>query len=247
VIDLTGATDATLNFWTYWDTETTGRDYDKKLVEISTDGGVTWGELEQLYSGMQGDISVSLEDYVGEGVMIRFCFDTVDELYNDYEGWFVDDVKLEANFLVATMPDLNITSKFEVAVVGGFNVTYTVENVGGGDANESNTAIYIDGQNVLTDLVQALPVGASYTNTVGPLGCPCGATVTVTVCADCDGTVTETDETNNCMENEWECPKPVIEVHTTVRDLKTCEWEDVILANVSDVVRFKIWVVDVVI
>jgi uncharacterized repeat protein (TIGR01451 family) len=44
------------------------------------------------------------------------------------------------------------------------------------------------------------------------------------------------------MENEWECPKPVIEVRETVRDLKTGEWEDVILANVSDVVRFKIWV-----
>jgi uncharacterized repeat protein (TIGR01451 family) len=44
------------------------------------------------------------------------------------------------------------------------------------------------------------------------------------------------------MENEWECPKPVVEVHKTVRDLKTGEWEDAILANVSDVVRFRICV-----
>ncbi|KAF5427640.1 Cysteine protease, C1A family [Candidatus Methanophagaceae archaeon] len=241
-IDLTGAVDATLNFWTYWVTEDTGTTRDKKLVDISTDAGSTWEVLMQLHSDMQGDISVSLNDYVGEEVMIRFCFDTVDAANNDYEGWFVDDVKLEAEVLISTMSDLTITSKYEENVEGGFRVTYTIENIWGCDMGESNTGIYIDGEEVLVDSVPGLSAGASYTNTVGPFDCPCGSTVYVTVCADCNGAVVETDETNNCMENEWKCPKPVIEVHKTVRDLKTGEWEDVILANVSDVVRFKIWV-----
>ncbi|KAF5437948.1 Serine protease, subtilase family, partial [Candidatus Methanophagaceae archaeon] len=215
---------------------------DKKLVDISTDAGSTWTLLKQLHSDMQGDISVSLDDYVGEEVMIRFCFDTVNAANNNHEGWFVDDVKLEADVLISTMSDLTITSKYEENVEGGFNVTYTIENIWGCDLGESNTGIYIDGEEVFVDSVPGLSAGASYTNTVGPFDCPCGSTVYVTVCADCNGAVVETDETNNCMENEWECPKPVIEVRKTVRDLKTGEWEDVILANVSDVVRFKIWV-----
>ncbi|MFV9677528.1 MAG: C1 family peptidase, partial [Methanosarcinales archaeon] len=241
-IDLTGAEDATLNFWTHWETEDTGTTRDEKLVDISTNGGSTWEVLKQLHSDMQGDISVSLDDYVGEEVMIRFCFDTVNAANNDYEGWFVDDVKLEAEVLISTMSDITITSKYEENVEGGFSVTYTIENIWGCDVGESDTGIYIDGEEVFVDSVPGLSAGASYTNTVGPFDCPCSSTVYVSVCADCYGAVVETDETNNCMENEWECPKPVVEVRKTVRDLKTGEWEDVILANVSDVVRFKIWV-----
>jgi len=92
-IDLTDATDATLNFWTYWQTESTSSTkWDTKMVETSTDGGANWELLQQLSGSMQGHIALSLKDYVGNEVMIRFCFDTMDGYYNSYEGWFIDDI-----------------------------------------------------------------------------------------------------------------------------------------------------------
>jgi subtilase family serine protease len=36
--------------------------------------------------------------------------------------------------------------------------------------------------------------------------CPCGTTVTVKVCADEGDAVDESDETNNCLENAFNCP-----------------------------------------
>jgi hypothetical protein len=43
-------------------------------------------------------ISINLSSYVGHTIKIRFRFDTIDELYNNYEGWYVDDVKITADF-----------------------------------------------------------------------------------------------------------------------------------------------------
>ena len=104
-------------------------------------------------------------------------------------------------------PDLNITDKFETLLVDGtFSVNYTVKNIGGGDAGASNTTIYIDGVNVLEDTVPALAAGASYTNTVSPFSCPCNQTLNITVCADNGDAIDESDETNNCMQNEFTCP-----------------------------------------
>ena len=104
-------------------------------------------------------------------------------------------------------PDLNITDKFETLLPDGtFTVNYTVKNIGGGDAGASNTTIYIDGVSKKEDSVPALAAGASYTNTVGPFECTCNQTLNVTVCADNNDMVDESDEGNNCLSNELVCP-----------------------------------------
>jgi hypothetical protein len=96
LVDLSDATDATLKFWTYWQTESsTSTRWDKKLVEISTDGGATWSLLQQLSGSMQGDQVLSLKDYAGKQILIRFRFDTGDRYYNNFEGWFIDDITIE--------------------------------------------------------------------------------------------------------------------------------------------------------
>ena len=108
---------------------------------------------------------------------------------------------------VQPMPDLTVTEKNETLLEdGNFSVTYTVANIGDGNAGASNTTIYIDGVNVLKDTVPALAAGASYTNTVGPFECTCNQTLNVTVCADNDEVVYESAEGNNCMSNELVCP-----------------------------------------
>ena len=117
----------------------------------------------------------------------------------------------------AEEPDLVITNKSEALEDGTFAVTYTVANVGDGDASESNTTIYIDGVPKKEDPVPALAAGESYTNAVDPFDCPCGAILNVTVCADNDSVVEECNETNNCLSNELECPVPVISVDIDVK------------------------------
>jgi len=141
--------------------------------------------------------------------------------------------------------DLTVTEKFETPLGNStFTVTYTVCNIGEEDAGASTTNIYIADVEVATDPVSALSAGECYTNTVGPFDCPCGTTVSVKVCADDKEIVTESDEKNNCKESYvkcQECPAIAIEVHKTVWNTKTSEWADAIQANVSDVVRFRIW------
>ena len=148
----------------------------------------------------------------------------------------------KVNHLECPKSDLVITENAETLLDGAFNVTYTVSNIGDCDAGVSNTAIYIDGQNVLADPVPALAEGASYTNTVGPFPCPCGTTVTVMVCADNDNDVVESSETNNCMENYLECPSPDIEVNKTVWNSETEGWVDFIpCAEIGINYTFKCW------
>ncbi|MEA2076235.1 MAG: CARDB domain-containing protein, partial [Euryarchaeota archaeon] len=201
-IDLTDATDATLTYWTYWSTESWAN-YDQKRVEVSVNGGA-WTQLEQLPAGTgEGTRTIALP--VGNPIKIRFYFNTKDKLYNNYEGWFIDDITVEME--LPTAPDLTITGKSEENVDGGFNVTYTVRNSGDGDAGASTTAICINGETVYEDPVPALAVNASYTNTVGPFDCPCGATLAVMTCADINNTVAESNETNNCGMSNVRCPE----------------------------------------
>jgi len=110
------------------------------------------------------------------------------------------------------MPDLIITEKNETALGDcRFNVTYTVENIGNGDANASNTTIWIGGVDEMEEMedpVPALVAGDHYTNTVGPFNCTPCQLVQVVVEADNDKNVTESNEDNNERVNVFKCPGP---------------------------------------
>ena len=130
-------------------------------------------------------------------------------------GGFSENVTLAGDEPPPQQPDLVMAEKYETCTDGTFTVTYTVANNGAGDANASTSGIEVNGVQVATDSVPALASGESHTGTVGTFDCPCGTTVTVKVCADNDGVVTESDETNNCLENELTCqvcPNPDLEI-----------------------------------
>lgn len=112
-IDLTAAEDATLSFWHWWEVEGVDVDrYDLMTVYASTDAGTTWttvatmnpandvdGESWKPYSsGGLGQVgqwlytNIDLSDYAGNTVQLKFSFDTVDEKYNGFRGWLLDDV-----------------------------------------------------------------------------------------------------------------------------------------------------------
>jgi len=117
-LDLTNCTDATLTFWTVWEVE--GVDipwYDVMYIEASTDGGATWsavgsGQLNPLNdvnanpnvgysSGGLGmpptwvQHSMSLAPFCGSICWVRFRFETWDQLYNGFRGWFIDDIAVD--------------------------------------------------------------------------------------------------------------------------------------------------------
>jgi len=127
-IDLSSVINVTLSFWTWWEIE--GVDvpwFDVMHVEASTDGGFTWlpvgsGQLNPLddvnanahvgyssggvgESGVWVHHSFILDEFSGGSCWLRFRFDTVDQLYNGFRGWFIDDLSVTGEPTV--VPDIS--------------------------------------------------------------------------------------------------------------------------------------------
>lgn len=92
VLPATGNTQ--LSFWYYYETEETGTTYDRRYVQVAVDGG-GFTNLTQL----SGDTMnawhqqvLDLSAYAGHTIQLRFFFDTVDPIANNYKGWYIDDV-----------------------------------------------------------------------------------------------------------------------------------------------------------
>jgi hypothetical protein len=78
---------------------------DLKYVDVSADNGATWDTPpahQILYPGVPmrswQEIEVDLSDYAGQTIRIRFRFDTVDDQYNDFEGWYVDNIRVVGDY-----------------------------------------------------------------------------------------------------------------------------------------------------
>jgi hypothetical protein len=79
--------------------------YDRALVEVSTNSGLTYvevavknksGGLTNSTGGQWLSSVVDLSGFKGRTVQIRFRFDTVDRVSNGAEGWYVDDILVRA-------------------------------------------------------------------------------------------------------------------------------------------------------
>jgi hypothetical protein len=111
-VDLTGVTQATLHFSTWFDTE---RDYDYAGVAVSTDGGCSWQTLpgqnttdanpvgQNLGNGFTGksgggdavawvDETMDLSPFAGQQILLRFFYVT-DQSYHG-EGFAVDTISI---------------------------------------------------------------------------------------------------------------------------------------------------------
>ncbi len=99
VVDLSGATSATLTFDHKWETETySGGAYDIMRVQASGSSSGPWTTLEQWDSrdanqAAWGGETYDLSSWAGDSTAyIRFFFDSIDGSYNSYDGWAVDNV-----------------------------------------------------------------------------------------------------------------------------------------------------------
>ncbi len=109
-VNLTTAIKATLTFYARWALEP---NYDYVQVQASDDGGNSWSPLcgnytvpgsdfqdpgEPVYEGFQlGWVKeeMSLDDYVGNNVLIRFVL--VSDAFQEYDGYYFDDVTISTN------------------------------------------------------------------------------------------------------------------------------------------------------
>lgn len=106
-ISLMAGTSPVLSFWTYEQTEcgsTSICSYDHRVIQISTDSGLSWtniytGGVENVWHPIVLDISA----YENNDVLLRFYFDTIDNIGNGYFGWMVDDVQITINEVI-TVP-----------------------------------------------------------------------------------------------------------------------------------------------
>jgi hypothetical protein len=85
-----------LRFWE-WCMDEPGSTYEERWVQVSVDGGTTWDNVYQSVDdlGVWIETVVDLSPYEGLDVLIRFSFDTLDDLANNYEGWYIDEVRIE--------------------------------------------------------------------------------------------------------------------------------------------------------
>ncbi len=170
-IELTTNADVLLTFHEWSELENSEA-FDRTRVQISTDEGSTWTTVFESHGTAEQWLkrTVSLTPFIGDSLTlhVRFWFDTVDNRFNTFEGWYVDDVSV----LVAqpgapgagpTQPNLvmqesNIgLSDSDPEADDEVTVTAVVVNNGGEEAND----VLVQFMDVSDE--RALPLGAPQT------------------------------------------------------------------------------------
>ncbi|MFX1480317.1 MAG: Ser-Thr-rich GPI-anchored membrane family protein [Promethearchaeota archaeon] len=142
-----------------------GGGIDVSFVDISTDG-VNWYNIfitSYDYIAPWEHIILDISEYVGNpAVQLRFRFDTVDEYFNSYRGWLVDDIQV-----LATIVDHDLIVSLETPSTLEIGNTYminaTVFNNGNYAETNVDLYLYLDDGIVDSTTISSLTVGASET------------------------------------------------------------------------------------
>lgn len=172
LIDLTSVSSPlSVTFRNWWEIESVNPNnegFDLMSVQISTDNGDTWATLARLnplsdpigqadraplpYSNRGYNKApawlwqepIDISEFAGEQIRLRLEFDTVDELYNGFRGWLVDEIRIINQ--AGTFPlwtggddgDLQLSDVSPVAdlpLVGGESYSFSVNVAFTGDAD----------------------------------------------------------------------------------------------------------------
>ena len=101
-MDLTNANEAILTFQEWTQVESLAS-YDRTRVQASSNGN-TWATIFESHgtSNLWVERAVDLTPYIGGNVYLRFKFETIDSIFNNYEGWYIDDVMVITDVPAAT-------------------------------------------------------------------------------------------------------------------------------------------------
>jgi len=122
---LAGYTSTRLEFYQWFQGE--GGSWDYCYVDVSTDGGSSWGPLYKNNANIANwqRCSLDMSAYCGfPSVKIRFYFDSMDSINNNYRGWLVDDVKITA-ITGGIINTLTLPSNGSIASAGDVIFTWT--------------------------------------------------------------------------------------------------------------------------
>jgi len=97
---------ASIKFRHWWETESCQvLALDVMQVYISTDGGITWEWKAQWDSRddnppnnppFWSEVTIPLDpDELVDHLLLRFYFYAGDNLFNDFDGWYIDDIRVE--------------------------------------------------------------------------------------------------------------------------------------------------------
>jgi hypothetical protein len=115
-------------------------------------------------------------------------------------------IVLPVSLRVLPFPDLTVVEKYEQWVdleVKSYNITYTIGNKGNNPSGSCQTRVYIDaGIYDVKYPCPALAANVTHTNTVGPFTMS-GENDSILVYADPDTDVSESDEDNNYLRNDF--------------------------------------------
>ncbi|MFC1858424.1 PA14 domain-containing protein [Thermodesulfobacteriota bacterium] len=171
-IDLSGANAASLSFNYFLETEGQPDQFDKVWVLVSTDNfdpaaantivvgsnaasitspNINWGvapnaiHLTDPTSGWQS-ASINIPDGFMTGTTrIRFLFDSIDDAENNFEGWYVDDVKVVKPLSVSDADaDFAVNGFSSIAGIGNFDADEGYEDFAVLDPNDGGIGkVYI--------------------------------------------------------------------------------------------------------
>jgi hypothetical protein len=170
-----------LSFWQWRSTEE-GTSFDRSLVEISTDNGATWFSALQITdtSATWSLQTLSLQPWVGKSVRLRFFFDSVDEVSNEFEGWYVQDITMSG----VSSSWLSASSSAGTVAAGATaspNLTFNAATLAAGTYS---TSLIVGSNDLQTPLI-TVPV----TLTVTPNARPSATAKTLTTAEDTAATI----------------------------------------------------------
>ncbi|PSG96760.1 hypothetical protein BRD56_09055 [Thermoplasmatales archaeon SW_10_69_26] len=98
-IDASGYSTVTLQFAHFFEVENYDAEYDTMRVQVSSDGGSSWSTIAQWDSrdhtnGDYTEVSFDISGSASSDLQLRYYFDSIDDAYNDYPGWYVDNVEV---------------------------------------------------------------------------------------------------------------------------------------------------------
>ena len=176
-INLVDADDAMLTFYEWSQLQSSSR-FDLTRVQISSDG-VRWQTAFQSHGTADAWVKrvVNISEFVEptSTVYLRFWFDTVSSSFNEFEGWYIDDVQL----LTAKLELPGNKTPTANLVVQESNIGFSPADPVVGQTVTINTTILNDGTAEANDVIVqfvdvtgggSLPIGQPQTIANLPVG-----------------------------------------------------------------------------